>query len=79
MEKNAFELADRRFSNADLAQIHVTCLSNDDVRLCLNTVKQAFRSLDYSDDYQAQLGFRLFRLRCLILLDWRRTRMPDCT
>lgn len=67
MEKNAFELADRRFSNADLAQIHVTCLSNDDVRLCLNTVKQAFRSLDYSDDYQAQLGFRLFRLRCLIL------------
>ena len=67
MEKNAFELADRRFSNADLAGIHVTYLRNDDVRLCLDTVKQAFRSLDYSDDYQAQLRFRLFKLRCSIL------------
>jgi len=67
MEKNAFELADRRFSNADLAGIHVTHLGNDDVRLCLDTVKQAFRSLDYSDDYQAQLRFRLFKLRCSIL------------
>src|SRR5690606_2824868 len=66
MEKNAFELADRRFSNADLAGIHVTHLGNDDVRLCLDTVKQAFRSLDYSDDYQAQLRVRLFKLRCSI-------------
>lgn len=67
MEKNAFALADRRFSNADLAGIHVTFLRNDIVRLCLNTVTQAFRSLDYSDEYQAQLGFRIFRLRCSIL------------
>lgn len=67
MKKNAFELADRRFSNSDLAGIRVTYLRNDIVRLCLDTVKQAFRTLDYSDDYQSRLGLGLFRIRCSIL------------
>ncbi len=67
MKKNAFELTDRRFSNADLAEIHVTYLGNDIVRLSLDTVKQAFRTLDYSDDYQSRLGLGLFRIRCSIL------------
>lgn len=67
MKKNAFELADRRFKNADQAGIHVTYLGHDIVRLCLDTIRQTFRTLDYSDDYQSRLGLGLFRIRCSIL------------
>lgn len=67
MKNNAFELANRRFSNADLARIRVTYLDNHIVRQCLDTVKQAFCALDYSDDYQSRLSLGLFKIRCSIL------------
>ncbi|MGM8936104.1 hypothetical protein ACS8E9_14700 [Pseudomonas neustonica] len=67
MKTNPFELADRRFKNTDQTCIHVTYLGHDSVRQCLDTIKQTFRTLDYSDDYQSRLAFRLFRIRCSIL------------
>lgn len=67
MKKNAFELSDRRFKNTYRAGIHVTYVDQSSVRQCLDTIKQAFRTLDYSDEYQSRLGFGLFRIRCSIL------------
>lgn len=66
MKKNAFELADHRFLITGQAGIQVTYLDSDIVRLCLDTIKKAFHTLDYSDNYQSRLGFGLFRLRCSI-------------
>jgi hypothetical protein len=67
MPNNPFETADRRFTNLESAAIHIVRLHCEPVRQFLESVKSVYRTIDFSDEYQAQLGRLLWRFRCSVL------------
>lgn len=67
MSKNPFTIADRRFANLESATVHVVRFRFAPVRQFLESVTSVFRTIDFSDEYQAELGWLLWRLRCSVL------------
>lgn len=67
MSQNPFRLADRRFTNQESAIVYVVRFKFAPVRQFLDSVTSFFRTIDFSDDFQAELGWSLWRLRCSVL------------
>lgn len=67
MSQNPFAIADRKFINLESATVHKVRFRFAPVRQFLESVTTAFRTIDFADDYQAELGRNLWRLRCSVL------------
>lgn len=67
MVKNAFESVDRRFFNQKSSAVHVVRFRHEPVGQVLQSVSAVYKTLDFADEYQAQLGMLLWRLRCTVL------------
>ena len=67
MLQDPFRLVDRRFRNQESAIVHVVRFKFAPVRQFLDSVTSVFRTIDFSDEYQAELGWSLWRLRCSVL------------
>lgn len=62
-----FATVDRKFYNQESASVHVVRLRCEPVRQFLESVKSVYRTIDFADEYQAQLGKLLWKLRCSVL------------
>lgn len=67
MPNNPFTTVDRIFSNQESSTVHVVRLRCEPVRQFLESIKSVYRTIDFADEYQAQLGKLLWRLRCTVL------------
>jgi hypothetical protein len=67
MSQNPFSIANRRFTNLGAATVQVIRFRFTPVRQFLDSVTSVFRTIDFADEYQAELGKNLWRLRCSVL------------
>ncbi len=67
MSNNYFFSVDLRFSKQQSGVINVVRLHCEPVRSVLEAVKSVYRTIDFADEYQAQLGRVLWKLRCTVL------------
>jgi hypothetical protein len=67
MSQNPFSIANRRFTNLESATVQVVRFRFAPARQFLDSVTSVFRTIDFDDDYQAELGRNLWRLRCSVL------------
>jgi len=67
MSNNYFSSVDLRFSNQQSCVINVVRLRCEPVRSVLEAVRSVYRTIDFADEYQAQLGRVLWRLRCTVM------------
>jgi hypothetical protein len=58
---------DRRFRNQESATVHVVRFRFAPVHQFLEALTSVFRTIDFADEYQAELGRNLWRLRCSVL------------
>ncbi len=64
---NAFIGASHRFSNQESSLVSVVQFRCTPVQGLLSAISDHFRPLDFADEFQAELGRNLWRLRCLVL------------
>jgi|GEM_PF-2725559 len=67
MTNDPLSSANRRFTNLEIVTVEEIRLNSEPVRKLLNSVTSVFRSLDFSEDYQKELGKMLWKLRCTVL------------
>lgn len=67
MNMNAFIDASHRFSNQESSRVSVVQFRCNPVHGLLAAISAHFRPLDFADEFQAELGRNLWRLRCLVL------------
>lgn len=66
MQNNSFSSVTHRFANLGRASVQIVRLQFPPVQQVLDAIKTVFRTLDFSDEFQAELGWLLFKLRCSV-------------